>query len=119
MQLAVTLKLWAHPAVHRFWSDRLAPFVEKVVEVKLTDTQTELLLGNYGWEKMVISTIFRAAKTASSFRIRNLPTSCDLGNRILTRKWVFWHLTFQKNADGKVIKVINKEPRATWEAPKT
>ncbi len=118
MQLAVTLNAGS-PAVHRFWFNRLAPFVEKVVEVKLTDTQTEPLLGNYGWEKWHL-TIFRAGGKLYLKLPDQEPSelAATSETEFFTRK-MFWHLTFQKNADGKVIKVINKEPRATWEAPKT
>jgi hypothetical protein len=39
--------LWASPAWHKFWFNLAAPFVEKVVEIKLNDAQTDPLLGDY------------------------------------------------------------------------
>ncbi len=47
VQLTVST-IWGSPAWRSFWFNLSAPLMEKVVKIKLNDTQTTALLGDYG-----------------------------------------------------------------------
>jgi hypothetical protein len=117
VQVALTLSAGS-PAVHRFWFNRLAPFVEPVVEIKLTDAQTEPLLGNSGWEKwhMTVSRVdgklFLKLPDLEPFEIAPKSETEFFMKRML------WTVSFPKDAEGRVLKLVNREPGKTWEAPK-
>ena len=117
IQIAVSVT-WGAPAWHNLWFNIYAPFVEKVVEVKLSDAQIDPVIGNYGnkdW-KMTVS---RDAgkiylKLPDVTRFEMAPTS---ENEWFLRTMV-WKVSFIKGADGSVIKIINNQPRITWEQPR-
>jgi len=114
VQSAVTMT-WESLAWRRFWFNRFAPFVEKVVEVKLTDAQIEPLLGNYGnkdW-KMTVSRdngkIYLTLPDVPRFEMAPIAEN-EWFLRTMT-----WKVSFIRGADGSVIKIINKQPSVTWE----
>ncbi|WP_426671504.1 hypothetical protein ACPPVU_09725 [Mucilaginibacter sp. McL0603] len=114
LQLSVSL-IWGSPAWHQFWFNRLAPFVEKVIEVKLNDAQTDPLLGNYGDKKWHMTVSDDKGKLY--LKLPDQP-AFELGAISKTELFVttiLWKLYFVKGADGRVIKVINKQGPLTWE----
>ena len=117
VQFAVTMTIGS-PGWHKFWFNRLAPFVEKVVEVKLTDAQIEPLLGDYGdknWHMTVRSDSGKVYLTLPNVpRFEIAPTA---ENEWFLRTTI-WKITFVRGADGSVTKMINNEPNKTWEAPR-
>lgn len=115
VQIAVTNTLGS-PAWHQFWFNRLAPFVEQVVEIKPSDAQTEPLLGDYG-DKSWHMTVYRDdGKLYLQLPDQpKLEMAATAENEWFLRATI-WKLSFIRGADGSVIKIINKEPNKTWEA---
>jgi hypothetical protein len=103
-------------AWHTFWFNRLAPFVEQVVEVKLSDSQIEPLLGNYG-DKNWYMRIFRE-NGKIYLQVPNAP-QYEMA-AMNENKWflraMYWQVSFIRGDDGKVVKIINTQPDITWEA---
>ncbi|QHW00145.1 hypothetical protein [Spirosoma endbachense] len=107
---------WESPVWHQFWFNRISPFVEQVVEVKLSNAQTAPLLGDYGdktWH-MTVSHV-------DSLLYLQLPGQprLELGAISDTRLFVRtinWKLLFVKGPDGRVTKVINDQISIVWEA---
>ena len=109
---------WGSPGWHRFWYNTITPFVERVVEVKLSDVQSELLLGNYGDKKWHMTVSREAGKL-----YMQLPgePKAELGAASDTNLFVRvanWRLNFVKGPDGKVSKLINDQIFTVWEVPK-
>lgn len=117
VQIAVTNTLGSR-AWHQFWFNRLAPFLEQVIEIKPGDAQTEPLLGDYG-DKTWHMTVSRSGGKL----YLQLPDQPKLEMAATAEnewflKVTIWKLSFIRGADGSVIKIINKEPNKTWEAPR-
>jgi hypothetical protein len=106
-------------AWHRFAYNALTPFVERLPEVQLSETQIEPLLGNYGGKDWQM-TVSHEGHTLY-LQLPTLP-KWELGAHSETQLFVRtinWQLSFSKDSDGTVTKVINKQPQtATWEALK-
>lgn len=106
------------PAVHQFWFNRLAPYVDPVVEVQLTDAQIAPLLGDYGYPNWHV-TIYRE-NGKLFFRMPDQPPM-EIAAKSATEFFMrraAWNLSFVKSADGKVSKLINRQPNQTWELPR-
>ena len=117
LQIAVTNTLGS-PAWHQFWFNRLAPFVEQVVEIKPSDAQTDPLLGDYG-DKAWHMTVSRNGGKLY-LKLPDQPKfemAATAENEWFLRTMI-WKLSFIRGADGSVIKIINKQPNITWEAPR-
>ena len=104
------------PAWHQFWFNRLAPFVEYVVEIKPTDAQIEPLLGDYG-DKNWHMTVLRE-KDKVFLKLPDQP-GLELG-ATSENEWFVkitaWKVSFIRDNHGKVTKIINRQPIKTWEA---
>jgi hypothetical protein len=104
------------PAWHQFCFNTISRFVEKVIEVQLTNEQADLLVGDYGdqnWHMTV-------SREGSKLYLQ-LPTQPkrELGATSPTRLFVRtinWKLIFIMGADGKVTKVINDQIAFEWQA---
>ena len=108
--------LWGSPAWHAFWFNRLAHFVEQVVEVKLSDAQIDPLLGDYG-DKNWHMTLGRDGDKLY-LKLPDIPR-LELGatsTNDLFVKTAMWKVSFERDADGRVTKIINTQGERTWEA---
>jgi hypothetical protein len=115
MQLTA-VALWGSPAWHAFWFNRLAPFVEQVVEIKLSDAQIDPLLGDYG-DKNWHMTLGRDGGKLY-LKLPDIPR-LELGatsTNDLFVKTAMWKVSFGRDADGRVTKIINTQGERTWEA---
>ena len=109
---------WGSPGWHRFWYNAITPFVERAVEIRLSDAQSDLLIGNYGDRKWHVTISREAGKIY--FQMPGQP-KWELGaasDTTLFNKTVNWKLNFVKGPDGKVKKLINDEIFRVWELPK-
>lgn len=103
------------PAWYRFVYRALAPFVERLPEVTLSEAQADPLLGDYGGKdwKMTVS------RDAGILHLQmpNLP-KWELGacsDTELFLKVNKMKLNFVRDARGSVTKVVVTEPGKTWE----
>ncbi|WP_221393775.1 hypothetical protein [Dyadobacter sp. NIV53] len=109
---------WGSPVWHRFWYNAITPFVERVVEIKLSDAQSEPLLGNYGDKKWHLTVSREVGKLY--MQLPGQP-KWELGATSETSlfvKVVNWKLNFVKDKNGQVSKLINDEVVKVWEVPK-
>ena len=114
-QLTV-VAVWGSPAWHAFGFNRFAPFVEQVVEIKFSDAQVDPLLGDYGdkhW-KMTISR--EAGKLYLKLPDQPRWEMGAISENEFFLKTMLWRVSFVKDADDKVIKIVNKQGAMTWEA---
>ena len=115
IQIGIT-NTWGSPAWHTFWFNRLAPIVEQVIEVKLSDTQIDPLLGDYG-DKNWHMTIFRDDGKIY-LKLPDTP-NYEIGATSLNEwflRTMAWRVSFIRGTDGRVIKIINTQPSNRWEA---
>ena len=117
----ITLQLLAasvigSPSWHAFWFNRFAPFVEQVVEIKLTDAQTDPLLGDYGDKNWHMTLSRDGGKLYLKFPDQPRVEVGAISANELFMKTTIWKLSFVKDADGRVIKMINTRAASTWEA---
>lgn len=115
LQVGIVLG-WESPAWHQFWFNRIAPFVEKVVEVKLSDEQSDPLLGDYGdktWH-MTLSRVDGKLYLQLPGQPR-LELGAISDTKLFVRT-INWKLLFVKEPDGRVTKVINDQISIVWEA---
>jgi hypothetical protein len=115
LQVGIVLG-WGAPEWHRFWFNRISPFVEKVVEVKLSNTQIAPLLGNYGdktWHMTVSHADGKLYLTLPDQPRLELGAVSDTSLFVRT---INWKLLFVKGPDGRVTKVINDQISIVWEA---
>jgi len=120
VQIAMTIA-WGTSAWHKFCFNCFAPFVEKVVEVKMSDVQIEPLLGDYGDKKDTAwyMTVLREGDKVY-LKLSNEPKfemAATAQNEWFLRTMA-WKVSFIKGEDGKVIKLINRQPGLLWEASK-
>jgi hypothetical protein len=106
---------WGSPAWHQFWFNAITPFVERPVEVILNDTQIGSIVGDYGDKKWHFTISHDAGKI-----YMQLPGEAkwELGAVSDTRLFVRimnWKLTFIKDSDGNITKVINDQVNIVWE----
>ncbi len=115
VQLTVSI-IWGSPAWRSFWFNLTAPLMEKVVEIKLSDTEITPLLGDYGdknWHMTV-----RQDSGKLYLQLPDQP-KLELAATDATELFVktdVWNLSFIKLADGKVTRIINKQGGRNWEA---
>lgn len=115
VQFAVAMT-WGSPAWHQFWFNRFAPWVERVVEVTLSDAQIAPLLGRYGDEnwKMTIShegdKVYLTIPGTPKFEMGVISE-----NELFLRA-MYFRATFVKGADGRVMKIVIKQVNRAWEA---
>ncbi|QHT71671.1 hypothetical protein GXP67_35885 [Rhodocytophaga rosea] len=103
-------------AWHQFWFNAISPFVEKVVEVQLTDKQAALLVGDYGDKNWHMTISQESGKLY--LQLPTLPKR-ELGATSSTRLFVRtinWKLNFIIGTDGQVTKIINDQIAIEWEA---
>jgi uncharacterized membrane protein YozB (DUF420 family) len=104
------------PAWHQFWFNSISPFVEKVIEVQLTDEEADLLVGDYG-DKNWHMTVSRE-ENKLFLKLPDQP-KWELGATSPTKLFVRtinWKLIFIMGNDGQVTKVINDQIAFEWEA---
>ncbi|MCF0072845.1 hypothetical protein LZD49_20360 [Dyadobacter sp. CY261] len=109
---------WGSPAWHRFWYNAITPLVERVVEVKLTEAQSNLLLGNYGDDKWHLTVSREAGKLY--LQLPGQP-KWELGAASETDLFLradSWKLHFEKGPGGKVTKLVNDQIFKVWEVPR-
>jgi hypothetical protein len=114
MQAAITMA-WGTPAWNKFCFNVFSPFTEKVVEVKLSNAQIKPLLGDYGDKNWHVT----VSQEGDKFYLK-LPDApkFEMG-AISENEWFLrtmtWKVSFIKGPDGRVIKLINKQPSVIWE----
>ena len=92
--------------------------MKQPVEIKLGDAQTQPLIGDYGDKKWHL-TIRRLGDKL----YLKLPDQegWEMGSISETEwflKTMTWRATFVKSTEGKVTKIVNRQPGVTWEAPR-
>jgi hypothetical protein len=115
LQIAVTLT-WGSMAWHRFWFNRITPFVERVVEIKLNSSQLDLLVGEYGdknWAMAIVRDGDKLFLKLPDFDRMELSATSPTQ---LFLKVTNWKISFVRGPEGKITKVINTEPNKEWEA---
>jgi hypothetical protein len=103
-------------AWHQFWFNSISPFVEKVVEVQLTNEQANLLVGDYGDQNWHMTVSSEGGKLY--LKLPDQP-KWELGATSETKLFVRimnWKLIFVIGTDGQVTKVINDQINLVWEA---
>lgn len=101
-----------------FAFNMFAPFVDPVVEVKLTAAQVAPLLGDYGDENWHVTISQDNGKFY--LKLPDVPIF-EMGptsESEMSLKTVGWRVSFVKDANGNVTKIINNEPDLTWELRK-
>jgi hypothetical protein len=116
-QACITLS-WGSPGWHHFWYTAITPFVDRAVEIKLADEQSDLLLGNYGDQKWHLTVSRDGGKL-----YLQLPGNpkWELGAASETDLFLkadSWKLHFVKSPDGKVTKLVNDQVIKVWEVPR-
>ncbi|MEO6285728.1 MAG: hypothetical protein ABIN80_31360 [Dyadobacter sp.] len=109
---------WGSPVWHRFWYNSITPWVERVIEVKLSTAQSDQLIGNYGdakWHLTISSTAGKLYMQLPGQEKLELGAASDTS---LFVKVTNWKLNFVKAPDGKVTKLINDQIAFVWEVPK-
>jgi len=113
---AAIITAWGTPVWHKFCFDAFSPFTEKVVEVKLSDAQIEPLLGNYGQKKGDLTIFKEGGKLYLKLHdVHKFEMGAISENEFFLRTMT-WKVSFIKGPDGKVIKLINKQPHVIWES---
>jgi hypothetical protein len=117
VQIGIVLG-WGSPVWHRFWYNAITPFVERVAEVRLSDAQSDPLIGKYGDKKWHLTISHDAGKL---YMLLPGEPKMELGaasDTSLFVKVMNWKLNFVKSPDGKVTKLINDQVFTVWEVPK-
>lgn len=117
IQIAVSMT-WGSPAWHTFWYNRLAPFVEYPVEVTLSDTQINPLLGKYGGKDWSMTVSREAGKIY--LQLPNNPRfeMAAASENEWFLKTMAWRVTFVRGTNGSVVKIVNTQPDVIWEQPR-
>lgn len=110
--------LWASPAWHKFWFNLTAPFTEKIIETKLTDTQTEPLLGKYGWENWNLSVNREADRLFFQFTGQDRQEMGAVSETEFFPRTDIGTYSFVKDANGAVAKVVYHAGSRTQELPR-
>ncbi|MEO8474929.1 MAG: hypothetical protein ABI477_22190, partial [Chryseolinea sp.] len=95
------------------------PFVDPTVEVKLTDEQLAPLLGTYYGGPDWHATISREAGKLY-FKFSNGPTleMITVSDHETSMTMTPWRVSFVKDNNGRVLKIINTQPDVAWELNK-
>lgn len=104
---------------HKAVFTAIQPFVDPILEAKLTAAQVDPLLGNYGASKDWYCTISSEHgklfwKMPGIPRYEIIPISETEAFHTKT----LWRFVFIKDENGKVVKVINKQAELVWELNK-
>lgn len=114
IQLIVSIA-WGTPTWHRFASSLWRPFVTPPVEVSLKDSEIAPLLGDYGDAKWHMSIVYIDSKIylqMPGIAKKELGASSETELFVRTMPW---KINFTKDTNGRVVKIINTQPRKTWE----
>jgi len=114
VQFSVTMT-FGSSGWHQFGFNSLAPFVEKEIEIKLSDAKIEPLLGVYGDKKWHLTVRRDSGKIY--LQLPNVPRfeMAPTAENEWSLKTMTWRVSFIRAPDGSVIKIINKQPSVTWE----
>ena len=109
IQLSVSA-LWGSPVWHKYWYNVTAPMMGKVREVKLTDSQSDALLGDYEGDPFGKITIIREGGKlfVKSADRPNLELGATSETELFMRTETV-SLSFVKGPDGNVTEVIGHE----------
>jgi hypothetical protein len=117
LQLAV-VTAWDSPSWRNFAFSFFKPFMEQQVEIKLSDAQTDALTGNYGDEKWHLTISRVAGKLYLKLPGQDAWEMGAISETEWFLKTMTWRAIFIKGQDGKVMKIINRQPAITWEVQK-
>jgi hypothetical protein len=117
VQLTVSA-LYGSPAWHQFWFNLTVPLMEKVIEVKLSDAQTDPLLGDYGDKNWHMSISRDAGKLYLKVPDQPKFEMVATSETEFFLKTMSGQLSFVKAADGRVTKLITKQGSQTSEMQK-
>lgn len=101
LQLMVTMA-WGSPIWNKLAYNMFAPFMEQQVEIKLTDTQTDPILGYYGDIKWKMAIIRTGGKIY--LQLPNVP-KFEMAATSETEwflKTTTWRISFIKSPDGRI-----------------
>jgi hypothetical protein len=117
LQFTVTMA-WGSPAWNKLAYNLFVPFMEQRVEIKLTDAQTDPVLGYYGDKKWKMEIIRTGGKVY--LQLPDVP-KFEMA-AISETEWFLrtttWRISFIKSPDGSITKIVNKQPNVTWEVPR-
>jgi hypothetical protein len=108
LQFAVTM-LWGSPRWHQFGYTLTAPLMEKIVEVQLSDAQSDPLLGEY---EGTLGRLTISRDNGKLYLQFNGLAREQLGARSETELFLkseSMHFYFVKGADGQVTKAMAKQ----------
>jgi hypothetical protein len=117
LQISVRI-LWGTPGWHSVAFSAWKPFVTAPTEVTLTDAEMAPLLGDYGDDNWHVK--IEAIDGKVYFLMPGIPKK-ELGGSSPTEMFVrtmAWKMTFIKDTDGNVVKIVNTQPNITWELPR-
>ena len=106
---AAQTQWWHKTAIAMF-----APFVDPVAEVKLNDAQMAQLVGNYGSKDWYVTVSYNNGKLylkLPDVPIFEMIATSDSETSLLATAW---HISFIRDKNGRVIKIINKQPEVIW-----
>jgi hypothetical protein len=115
VQCSVTMTMGS-PGWHRFWFNRLAPFVEQVKEVTLNKSQVDPLLGDYGDNKWHMTVLRDSGKVYLKLPDQPGFEMAAVSENEWFLRTTTWKVSFIRAVDGSVIKIVNKQPNIAWEA---
>ncbi|MDB5023812.1 MAG: hypothetical protein JWP78_1567 [Mucilaginibacter sp.] len=117
LQFTVTMA-WGSPAWNKLAYSLFAPFMDQRVEIKLTDAQTDPLLGYYGDKKWKMSIIRTGGKVY--LQLPGVPKfeMAAISETEWFLKTTTWRISFIRSPDGSITKIVNKQPNGTWEVPR-
>lgn len=117
LQFAVTLA-WGSPAWNKLAHHLFVPFMEPRIEIKLTDAQTDPVLGYYGDKKWKMEVMRTGGKLY--LQLPDVPKfeMAAMSETEFFLKTTTWRISFIKSPDGGITKMVNKQPNVTWEKPR-
>jgi hypothetical protein len=117
-QISITLS-WGTPRWHKFAFGIWEPFMPAApVEIIFTDAEITPLLGDYGDKNWHVT--IEKIDGKLYLQMPDIPRK-ELGKSSPTELFVralAWKINFIKDADGKIVKMINTQPNVTWELPR-
>ena len=117
-QLSISA-LWGSPALHKFWFNLTAPLMEKVVEIKLGDAQTDPLLGEYKSESFGKMTVSReGGRLHLQFTGQEKQEMGAINETRFFLRSDIGQYSFVKDARGAVTKAVLQLESETQEMPK-
>ena len=110
--------LWGSPSAHKFWYTWFAPYMEKIVEIKLSEAQTDPLLGKYGWEKWNLSVSREGGRLYFQFTGQDRQELGAISETVFFPRTDVGTYTFVKDEHGVVAKVVAHADAETQEMPR-